>query len=171
MPVCSRGVGRLSVDADVVEEVLKKAGKAVADLPEHLQAKAFELAVSMLSGTAAAAPPGPRTEATRRPATPLAEGEAPDVPDLLRACKRNPDRYLVFMHDMESRGEDVTTGALVDRFRMYKQDVPKLPARDLADMVAKGLVEQLGKGRDARFTLKRKSRERVAQLAAGVNVE
>lgn len=149
-----------------------KAAKAVEGLPEHLQGKAFELAVAMLSGA------NQGGETLARPAAPVRgatrhvgrddDAEGPDVADLLRASKRNPDRYLAFMADLDAKGEPATTATLIDCFRTYRQDIPKLPARDLGDMVAKGWIEQVGKGRDASFALKRKGRDRLDQLAGHV---
>jgi hypothetical protein len=162
------------VESDSVEEILKKAGKAVESLPEHLQGKAFELAVSMLTEGVApsrGAPSASRpSESVRHPSAAY-DTDLPDVSDMLRACKRNPDRYLVFIQELEAKGLDATTASMTECFRTYRQDTPKLPARDLAEMVAKGLIEQLGKGREATFALKRKGRERIAQLAAAVGAE
>ena len=160
------------MEEDRVQDVLKRAAEAVADLPEGLKPKAFELAVGMLTGAEPHHALGP----TARAAPTRADARAPhdetaDVADLLRAAKRNPDRYLVFAQDLEGAGEPATTAAYLERFRTYKQDAPKLPSRDLGDMVAKSLLEQVGKGRDATYILKRKGRERLAQLAAGVGVE
>jgi hypothetical protein len=158
-----------------VEEILKQAAEAVEGLPTALQAKAFELAVTMLTGQVqpllARVPPGP---STNRPnaqniAT-IRDRELQEVSDLLPLCKRNPDRYLVFLRDLEAAaGEPPSTSAISERFKKYKQDTPKLPTRDLADMVAKGLIEQVGKGRDATFVLKRKGRERLAELDAALS--
>lgn len=163
------------MNSDSVEEILKKAGKAVAGLPEHLQSKAFELAVDMLTAEAGqpfgrAGRPDVGAAIARVPSVGN-DGEGPDVADLLRASKRNPDRYLVFAQELEKRNEVCTTGAFSELFRTYRQDMPKLPARDLGDMVAKGLLEQIGKGRDATFALKRKGRERLAQLFAAANAD
>lgn len=107
----------------------------------------------------AAAPPVATAPTARE------DHEGPDTADLLRACKRNPDRYLVFMAELERKGEVASTASLLECFRTYRQDMPKLPARDLGDLVAKGSIEQVGKGRDAAFVLKRKGRERLAELA------
>ncbi len=158
-----------------VREILKKAGEAVADLPDHLQSKAFELAVSMLKGETPSVPAleseHPGTGEGGRRAGAALSNEVPDVSDVLGACKRNPDRYLVFLRDIESAGAQADTPSLGERFRKYKQDLPKLPSRDLGEMVAKGLIEQVGRGRDATFVLKRKGRERLAELDAAINVE
>jgi hypothetical protein len=156
------------MDGEAVKQVLVEAGKAVEELPDHLQVKAFELAVGMLLGEGQPAREPSRAAPAARVATPSTlrdDHEGPDAADLLRACKRNPDRYLVFMSKLEHKGEVATTASLLECFRTYRQDMPKLPARDLGDLVAKGLIEQLGKGRDAAFVLKRKGRERLAELA------
>lgn len=160
-----------SMGPEEVKEVLMKAGKAVEGLPEHLQPTAFELAVSMLSGVGQAASSQPRSGAPAAYAAsrhaPLGgEADAPEIADLLRVCKRNPDRYVAFMADLERKSEVATTASLVECFRIYRQDLPKLPARDLGDLVAKGWIELVGKGRDASFVLKRKGRERLKELAA-----
>lgn len=165
------------MESNKVEEILRQASAAVASLPESLQGKAFELAVSMLTGEIAQQPtpsPGkpPRaSDVSRQAAANASEGELPDVSDLLRVCKRNPDRYLIFLRDAEVAEEQIDTSAVTERFRKYKQDTPKLPTRDLSEMVAKGLIEQIGKGRDATFALKRKGRERLAQLDASASAE
>lgn len=160
------------MEPEAVEEILTQAGKAVAGLPEHLQGEAFKLAVTLLSGQSAPSgpSPSPQPERLRSPGL-IEDGALADVSDLLRVSKRNPDRYLVFMQHLEAKGEDATSVALAEQFRVYRQDMPKLPARDLGDMVAKGLIEQVGKGRGAPFLLKRKGRERLAQLAATISAD
>ncbi len=161
------------MDADRVEKILGEASRAVAELPEHLQAKAFELAVSMLSSQGQDPPTrliGARETEVHPPGASL-DGVPPDVSDVLRVCKRNPDRYLVFLRELELSGQPANTVAIVDLFKKFRQDVPKLPTRDLGDLVAGGLVEQEGRGRDASFVLKRKGRERLTQLDAGINAE
>lgn len=160
------------MEPDTVQEILAKASKAVEDLPEHLQGRAFELAVGMLTEGLRQIPADYTRPAdpVRRPSS-MHGSDAPDVSDLLRACRRNPDRYLTFIQELETKGEDATPASIVDRFRTYRQDVPKLPGRDLGDMVANGLLEQSGKGRDATFVLKRKGRERISQLTAAVATE
>lgn len=160
------------MDQSEVEKVLLEAARAVESLPEPLKARGFELAVNMLTGDASSRSVAQRPSGVVRPMPPdsprmTVEGET-EISDLLPVCKRNPDRYLVFMRDIEASGDACSSSALVERFRKYKQDVPKLPSRDLADMIARGLVEQIGRGRDATFLLKRKGRERLAQLDAAV---
>jgi hypothetical protein len=162
------------MDAVKIEEILKQASRAVEGLPEHLQSKAFEVTVAMLVGDVnqlPSPPSRPAADGARGTPAPLPDGESPDVPDLMRVCRGNPDRYLVFLRDIELTREQGDSANIIERFRKYKQDAPKLPSRDLGNMVAKGLTEQVGKGRDATFLLKRKGRERLAQLDVAASAE
>jgi hypothetical protein len=155
------------MDKNRLVEIFEEANEAVVSLPEHLQSKAFELAVNLLTGGAArGATPGQ----LRRPPVvrPTTAGESPDVSDLLRVCKRNPDRYVVFLKDAEDRDEPATVEVLRQAFRTYKQDVPRLPNRDLDELVAKGLVEKDRTANPLTFLLKAKGRAHYDKLVAAI---
>src|SRR5438270_11999525 len=123
------------MDRKNIEDVLKQASKAVEGLPENLQGEAFKMAVALLTGQSSQLP-GPSASRNSEKVPHAAAGaELPDVADLLRVSRRNPDRYLVFMQELEFKGQEATSASLTEQFRIYRQDMPKLPARDLGDMV------------------------------------
>lgn len=154
-----------------VVDLFTKASESVADLPEHLQVKAFEMAVAMMT---TGQPPPARGPAAAtgavapiaRPAPREAAPGEPDVVDLLKVCKRNPDRYVVFMQELENQNEAATSASLVQAFKTYKQDIPKLPSRDIDELVAKNWVDRDKTVFPHLFTLKQKGRARLAELAA-----
>lgn len=157
---------------DELVDLFTKASAAVAGLPEHLQVKAFEMAVTMMSGAAPIAAPRGALEPlanaalSRPPARePVPVADEPDVVDLLKVCKRNPDRYVVFMQELENKGEPVTSASLMQAFKRFKQDIPKLPSRDLDELVAKNWVDRDKSTYPHVFTLKKKGRDRLLELA------
>jgi len=72
----------------------------------------------------------------------------------------------VLMTELEAEGEAATAEVLRQKFRTYRQDVPKLPTRDLDALVAKGWVDKDKTANPLVFTLKAKGRARVRELIA-----
>src|ERR1700694_5838751 len=102
------------MDKDRLVEIFGDANDAVATLPQRLQEKGFELAVNLLAGgsplpRAAVTPalPAPIGYQARAVATAATDG-VPDVSDLLKVCRQNPERYVVFLKDAEDRSEPAT---------------------------------------------------------------
>lgn len=163
------------MEKDRLAEIFGEAKEAVATLPNHLQEKAFELAVYFLAGSSpprAAAisgfPPAGRDQRSISAAVPSG---IPDVSDLLKVCRQNPERYVVFLKEAEDRGEPATVDSLRQAFRTYRQDVPKLPNRDLDKLVANGWVEKLRNTSPLTFALKSKGRQQIDRLVAAVAAE
>ncbi len=153
-----------------VKAVLTEASEIISDLPQHLQEKAFEFAVGALVGVPTSAKPAAAHQASHtRTQRHTHDGDAPDVSDLLKNCKRNPDRYIIFMHDLEVKNEPATSPAIEERFAAYKEDRPKKITRDLSNMAADDLVEANSKARGAAWSLKRKGRERYKELVQELN--
>jgi hypothetical protein len=157
-----------------VKDVLEQAADSVVDLPKHLQEKALELAVGLLSGRAPSAPtPAPTPASGReRHAHDHRDGHGrdhPSVSDLLKHCKRNPDRYVVFFHELENRNEEATLDVLEGIFPTYKQDKPGNIVRDLANMQASDIIAKTSKEYGAPWTLKRKGRDRYVEIVAAAN--
>ncbi len=157
------------MDKDRLVEIFGDANEAIATLPQHLQEKGFELAVNLLAGDSSL----PRVAVT--PALPapvsyqaraVATDGVPDVSDLLKVCRQNPERYAVFLKDAEDRGEPATVENLRQAFRTYRQDVPKLPNRDLDKLVANGWVEKVRNTSPLTFILKLKGRQQLERLIA-----
>lgn len=166
------------MDKDRVIEIFTDAREAAAGLPDNLQAKGFELAVSLLAGGSGQSQrPGSKSQAAiggeggplMLPAPPRAA--IPDVSDLLKVCRQNPERYVVFLKDAEDRNEPGTVENLRQAFRTYRQDVPKLPNRDLDKLVANGWVEKLRNVSPLTFILKAKGRQVLDRLVAAVTSE
>src|SRR5579872_357943 len=155
------------MDKEQVKYALKEASEVVGDLPEHLQKKAFELAVQMLTGSVTTKPaPKEALHATHRQPRMHVDSGEPEVSDLLNQCKRNPDRYVIFFHDMEARGEKINNDSLLAIFGRYQQDSPKNVNRDLRNLVAKDWIERSGKDDDSSWILKRKGRTRYTEIIA-----
>ena len=153
-----------------LKSTLTEASDVVAELPKHLQEKAFELAVGFLVG---GIPPDTMNPA--KPQTGLrhqqqrqdkANGEHADISDLLEHCTRNPDRYVTFFHDMEARNEEANNENLLSIFKRYRQDRPQNISRDLRDLVAKDWIERSGEESNPSWMLKRKGRARYTELSA-----
>ena len=156
-----------------IKNAFTEASEIVADLPEHLQEKAFELAVGLLVGeptgakvTGAHASDG---KSHAHPQRHTHDDASPDVSDLLKLCKRNPDRYIIFMHELEVKNEDATPDTIGDLFDAYKEDRPKQIARDLGNLAADDLVEATSKTRGSAWKLKRKGRDRYKELVQKLN--
>jgi hypothetical protein len=158
------------MDKETIRVAFEEANELSSGLPQHLQAPAFELAVGLLlSGI----PSNAGTPAPKVPVPPFApqrsHRDGPAVSDLLKVCKDNLDRIVVFMHDCEEKGDEITPDSLMLRFATYKQDRPKNIYRDLAKLPARDWAEQHGKERGSPWILKRKGRERFEELVLAVN--
>jgi hypothetical protein len=160
------------MDKEAIKEVFAEANELADGVPQHLQVKAFEIAVGILVG---GVPQPPKYVEKREPAhTPLHEhegGEQPAVSDLLKVCKQNPDKYVVFLHDLESRGETATLDVLAQLFKDYRQDPPADMLRDLKNLSAKDWAKQSSRGAGAPWELRSKGRQRYQELVAKVHAE
>jgi hypothetical protein len=156
------------VEKQALKSVLKEASEIVAELPEHLQEKAFALAVDFLVDAIPA-----DTKSWHEPHKPRhgearlhASGEHDAVSDFLKVGKSNSDKYIIFLHDLEHRGEAATPNALLSEFKSYKQDKPGNVHRDLQNLSAADLAKPASKERGAPWELRGKGRKRYAELAA-----
>lgn len=158
------------MDKQSLKSTLREASDVVAELPKHLQEKAFELAVGFLVGVVPADTKAlekvPKALPGQHQLQHKANGEHADISDLLKHCTRNPDRYVIFLHDMEARGEEANNESLLTIFKRYKQDRPQNVNRDLQELVAKDLIQRSGKDSNSPWTLKRKGRARHVELTA-----
>lgn len=162
------------MNKETIKQAFADANELADGLPQHLQEKAFELAVGIL---VAGIPAAPKTAVKHEPAhTPQrkhaqTDVEHPAVSDLLKVCGRNPDKFVVFLHELEERGESATPDALTQLFKDYKQDPPGNMPRDLKGLAAKDYAKQSGKEYGTPWELRSKGRQRYQQLIAALNGE
>lgn len=159
------------MDKESIRIAFEQAHELASGLPQHLQVKAFELAVGiLLKDTTRQDGSGAHKPASAHP-SPHARGhdDRPAVSDLLKLCKDNLDRLIVFMHDAEDKGEEIGPDTLMSRFATYKQDRPKNIYRDLGKLAARDWAEPHGKERGSPWILKSKGRKRYEELAAASN--
>ena len=96
-----------------IKDALAEASDIVGELPQHLQEKAFELAVALILGGAS---PNSKARLTAREqalGSTLDDSRndgQPNVSDLLKLSKRNSDRYIIFMHDLEAERRSHASG-------------------------------------------------------------
>jgi hypothetical protein len=149
-----------------LQALLKDASELALELPTHLQEKGFEIAVGLLGGNAHARNAGSQGTTGNQSSVDqtATNGEPPALSDLLKICKNNHDRLVVFLRDLEAKGQEATVGGILGLFLTYQQDRPKNVQRDLRDMTAKDWVEQLAKERGSPWLLMRKGRERHDEL-------
>ena len=161
------------MEKDAILEMIRTARRLTdeADVPGELRVPAFEYALRKIGGPDQGAEnlSGTQMPAPARRAAASVDDEGPDVPGLLALSKTNADRFLVFLELLAYREEPATVAALVELFRTYRQDVPKLPTRDLANMVARGLVDTVRRSGSVTFSLKRRGRDRLAELPTSGN--
>lgn len=155
------------MEKQALKAVLDDASQIVAELPQHLQEKAFELAAKYLAGDVALHQNGSGKQPAPKVHRADAEHDGPEVSDLLKVVKQNPDRYVIFLNDIEAKGESATTSVIEQRFASYRQDRPKKIARDLQNLAANDWAEVNA----GVWTLKRKGRQRHDELIALVSAE
>src|SRR5581483_7093397 len=146
------------MEKEEIKTVLSEASKIAAELPQHLQEKAFELAVGFL--VRPLAPAGKEARKTHPSqhvhATHHGDHERPDVSDLLKVCKTNLDKYVVFLHDLEDKGETAASDALLGEFKEYLQDKPGNVPRDLKKLSSDDWAKPASKERGAPYELRDK---------------
>lgn len=159
-----------AMDKETIRVAFEEANELSSGLPQHLQATAFELAVGFLLRGAPSHVGTPAPKVPVPPSVPQrSHSDRPAVSDLLKVCKDNLDRIVVFMHDAEEKGDEINPDSLMSRFATYKQDRPKNIHRDLAKLPARDWAEQHGKERGSPWILKRKGRERYEELVRAIN--
>jgi len=161
------------MEKEAIKAALTEAAEMVTGLPQHLQEKAFELAVGFLAADVIPASKGAQKTKSLQPARVSHHGdsERPAVSDLLKVCKRNPDKYVVFLHDLEDKGEAATQVTLLGEFKDYKQDKPGNVSRDLQNLSADDWAKPVSKERGAPYELRDKGRKRYAELVASLRNE
>lgn len=158
------------MDKEDIKSVFRDAAEAADGLPQHLQESAFEIAASVLIG-------GIGTLAKHTDKGGGAHGrkhvdgadDHPAVSDLLKGCKSNADKYVVFLHDLEERGESATPSALAQAFKDYKQDPPGNMPRDLKGLAANDWAKQPTRGYGEPWELRSKGRKRYEELVAALH--